>query len=230
MKLVINTQLTRAMLALAILAVATFTVATWASAAPLHRVGSDFQDASTLGQPEVVTTTTPSTCGATPASCGGTHVYTKSVNIPGSAVFITFTATGDTHDGAALLMSASVTDPTGGFKVCEAPITGGLSTAGPAGWITLQKLPSGTGGTNCNDGGGGDGDCHDNNLVFSCCVLTTPGVGGAASTIDLRLASSNGGHVFYERANIQVDASPNPKDALCAGAGLPSDYASTGGL
>jgi hypothetical protein len=217
------------MLVMAIPAVATLAIATWAGAAPLHRLSSEFQNLASLGTPEVTSVAAPLPCGGTPASCGGSSVYTKALKIPFSAVFITFTATGDTHQnsddlGAALLMSASVTDPTGGFKVCEAPFGDGLSTAGPAGWITLQKLPSGTGGTNCNDGGGGDGDCHDNNLVFSCCVLTTPGGGGADSTINLRLASSNGGVVFYERANIQVDASPNPGGTLCKGAGLPDDY------
>jgi len=230
MSLVIKTRLGRAMLAMAIPAVATLAIATGAGAAPLQRLVSDFQDATSLGQDEVKTNTLPGACTPAGLGCGGTSVYTRSVNIPFSAVFITFTATGDTHDGAALLMSASVTDPTGGKTVCDAPITGGLPDAGPVGWISLQKLPTSDAPNNCNNGGGGTADCHDNNLVFSCCVVTTPGVGGAASTINLRLASSNGGTVFYERANIQVDASPNPGGTLCAPAGLPSDYVSTGGF
>jgi hypothetical protein len=219
----INTRLAR--VAVAIPAVAVLAIATWAGAAPLHRVVSDFQDTTTLGMNEVFSTALPAAGGA-----GGSHVYTKSVNIPPNhAVYITFTATGDTHQnanafGAALLMSASVTDPAGVKTVCDAPITGGLPSAGPTGWITLQKLPTGTGATNCNDGGGGDGDCHDNNLVFSCCVVTEPGGNGTTHTIDLRLASSNGGIVFYERANINVDMSPDPGHKLCQGAGLPDDY------
>ena len=225
MRHVINTRLARVMLVMAIPAVATLAIATWVGAAPLHRLVSESQNTTSLGQDEVTSTTLPAAGGA-----GGSHVYTRTVNIPFGAVYITFTATGDTHQnsdglGAALLMSASVTDPAGVKTVCDAPITGGLPSAGPTGWITLQKLPTGTGATNCNDGGGGDGDCHDNNLVFSCCVLTTPGGGGTTHTIDLRLASSNGGIVFYERANINVDGTPNPGGTLCRGVGLPSDYA-----
>jgi hypothetical protein len=218
----INTRLAR--VAVAIPAVAVLAIATWAGAAPLHRVVSDFQDTTTLGQFEVTSTALPAAGGA-----GGSHVYTNSVNIPPNhAVYITFTATGDTHEGAALLMSASVTNPAGFTTVCEAPITGGLPTAGPTGWISLQKLPSGTGANNCNNGGGGDSDCHDNNLVFSCCVRPDPSGAGNTHSIDLKLASSNGAIVFYERANIQVDVSPNPGGKLCSGAPLPDDYSPAG--
>jgi hypothetical protein len=224
MKHISNTRL-----AVAIPAVAVLAIATWAGAAPLHRVVSDFQDTTTLGQPEVFSTALPAAGGA-----GGSHVYTKSVSIPPNhAVYITFTATGDTHQnaqglGAALLMSASVTNPAGVKTVCEAPITGGLPDAGPTGWISLQKLPSGTGANNCNDGGGGDSDCHDNNLVFSCCVLPAAGGAGNTHTVDLRLASENGAIVFYERANVQVDITPNPGDKLCTGQPLPADYSPAG--
>ncbi len=213
MSLVIKTRLARAMLVMAIPAVAIFAVATWAGAAWLSRLVSDFQTG------EITSLTAPAAGGT-----GGSHVYTKAVRIPFPVVFITFTGTGDTHGGAALLMSGSVTNPAGVTQVCASPIVSG-GAANTSGWITLQKLPAGTGGTNCNDGGGGDGDCHDNNLVFSCCVLTTPGGVGTLHTIDLRLASSNGAIVFYERANIQVDGSPNPGGKLCQGpVAVPADY------
>jgi hypothetical protein len=157
----------------------------------------------------------------------------KTLSIPFSTVYITFSAQGDIHGGAALLMQGSVTDSGGNTTVCQPMAGGGLVTAGPDGWMTLLKLPltgltgSTTPATNCNNGGGGSADCHDNTIMFSCCVNVRPDTSSPPTThtVDLRLATSIAGDAaFYERSTIYVDASPNPGDALCAGASVPGDY------
>jgi hypothetical protein len=215
------------MLALSAVSVA-FAVAT-ASAAPLHRLSADFQNDETLGGPaEIFSITTPLAGGV-----GGSHVYSKTLSIPFSTVYITFSAQGDIHGGAALLMSGSVTDSAGNTTVCEPMSGGGLGTAGPTGWMTLLKLPltgltgSTTPATNCNNGGGGSADCHDNTIMFSCCVNVRPDTSSPPTThtVDLKLATSIAGDAaFYERSTIYIDASPNPGGALCAGASVPGDY------
>lgn len=143
----------------------------------------------------------------------GLLVYSKAVFVPGkvtetAALFVTFSGTGDTHGGAALLMSCYVDFPA-------VPCMTGDTGAGPnpSGWVTLQKTPAGTGATNCNDGSGGDGDCHDNSVTYTWCTRVTAG----AHTVNLSLASSDGvSNVYYERALILVDAVHGSKAAgLC---------------
>src|SRR5436309_15704226 len=70
------------------------------SAAPLHRLSAEFQNADTLGTPEFSTTATPLAGGA-----GGTVVYDKTLSVPFKTVYVTFSGAGDTHNGAALLMT-----------------------------------------------------------------------------------------------------------------------------
>ena len=172
------------------------------SAAPLHRFSAEFQNTDSLGTPEVSTTATPLAGGA-----GGTVVYDKTLSVPFQTVYVTFSATGETHNGAALLMTALVDGVP-----CEA--FEGRADAGPSGWITLQKLPQPGVVTNCNDDGGGSADCHDNNLYFSCCAqVENP----PTHNVQIKLASSNGSRVFYERATIYIDGSPNPGGDLCQG-------------
>lgn len=213
-------KISRAWMTLALgVPAATLALASWVGAAPLHRLSSDFQDGESLGQDEVFT--------LRDTVAGGSHVYTKTLSIPFGVVYVTFSGTGDTHDGAALLMRATVTDAAGNVTVFNPLVGGGLPSAGPPGWITLQKLPVTPGPNNCNDGGGGTADCHDNNLIFSGCALVTSDGGSPPTThtVDLYLATSvSGSTVFYERASINIDASPNPGGGLCKGVGLPDDY------
>ncbi len=109
---------------------------------------------------------------------------------------------------------------------------GGGGTAGPAGWMTLNKLPTNptvdTGGTpnNCNDGSGGSADCHDNTVMFSCCLRITPDTASTKHTVEIRLASQPNpqtpltpSNAFYERSTIYIDASADPGGSLCSGVG-----------
>ena len=187
-------------------------ISTWVSAQNLERISAEFQFTPGLPGPEIQTTLIP-----TPAGTGGKVVYSKSVFVPhDGTLFVTFAGAGDTHAGgvpvagAALLMTCLVDG-----AVCQSG--SGLGTAGPSGWVTLQKMPQPTAVTNCGDGGGGSGDCHDNNINYSWCSPIDKG----PHTVALKLASSNGGIVFYERAHIYIDNTKDKKkNDLCVPAAV----------
>jgi hypothetical protein len=89
----------------------------------------------------------------------------------------------------------------------------------------MQKIPAGTGATNCNDGGGGDGDCHDNNISYQWCKTIPPildpvtGVEtGGPRTVNVRLASSDGvSIVFIEKSHYFIDATKGGSPTCTAG-------------
>ncbi len=140
-------------------------------------------------------------------TAGGISIYEKTVFVPEktNTMYITMYTTGDTHDGAAscfsCLVDGAFCNPGGqGAARCA------LGAAGPVpvpGWITLLKEPAGHAGTNCDDGVGGSGDCHDNAIAYSWCTPIEKGV----HTVQLRMASSTGGTVFVEQAHFYVDVS-----------------------
>jgi len=196
-----------------------------ANAAPLQRLAADFQNNTSVGGTgEIFTNLAPP----------GKLVYSRTLSIPFGLVYITFSAQGDVHNGSALLMKASVTDASGTETTCE-PLAGQSGPGGDGGptfphWYTLLNVPAPTTSTNCNNGGGGTGDCHDNTIMFSCCARITPDTEGddtvpaTAHTVKIRLADLPGGdgnNAFYERSTIYVDGSPNPRGTLCSGVGVP---------
>ncbi len=185
---------------------------------PVHRFSAEFQFQPSLGVDEITTTAPPAANGS-----GGTVVYSKTLFVPGHTLFVTISATGDAHtrspgSGVSSVTSLLMTCTVNGV-LCQSG--SGLATAGPSGWITLLKLPppattssitAGTATEGCNggagDGGGGPADCHDNNFSYTWCTPIMPGV----QSVQLKLASSPGGdsnNVFYERAHIYIDATPN---------------------
>ena len=200
-------------------------------ASAMHRLSAEFQNDSTVPGGEIVTTLPPVAGGT-----GGITAYSKTLSIPFDVVYVTFSAQGDTHGGAALSLSANITDSSAVTTVCQpmaGAVAGGGGTAGPAGWMTLNKLPTNpavdaVGGTpnNCNDGAGGSADCHDNTVMFSCCERITPDTASTKHTVEIRLASqpnpltpSTPTDAFYERSTIYIDASVDPGGTLCSGVG-----------
>jgi hypothetical protein len=206
----------------------------FASGTILQRLVADFQNNTSVGgDGEISTVSPPTPAPVNPATAvangiaGGNLVYTKSVSIPFPVMYVTFSAQADEHAGTALLMQATVTDSGGNTIVCQ-PLSGqtGLGGGGPnvfPQWYTLLHLPDAglANVANCNDGGGGAADCHDNAISFTCCAQVTPDSGGTTHSVNLGLASSTGGLAFYERSTIYVDGSPNPGGNLCTGHGLP---------
>jgi hypothetical protein len=220
----------------------------------LNRLSAEFQNAGG----EIFTNATAAPSPAPVGAPGGTVVYDKTLNIPSGVAYITFSAQGDTHQifdannnpipgtGSALLMTASLTDAAGNVTICQ-PMAGAKGAAlEQAPWMTLLKLPDGeTSPNNCNDGGGGVSDCHDNALMFSCCALvtcpggivkggdakaklgkgkTSDGSGGGSSSgcpqdVKISMASSNGAFVFYEDSTIYIDQSSNGDGTFCSSVG-----------
>ncbi len=217
-----KSRILRGLIMLVLPAVSIAVALATANAAPLHRLASDFQNNTTVGgSGEISTSLAPP----------GRLVYSKTLSIPFGVVYITFSAQADTHNGSALLMKASVADASGAVTTCE-PLAGqsGSGGGGPdlfPNWYTLLKLPiTEVAPLNCNDGGGGTADCHDNTIMFSCCAQIRPDTASPPTThtVNIRLADLPGGDgntAFYERSTIYVDASPNPGGDLCSGHGVP---------
>jgi hypothetical protein len=160
-------------------------------------VDNDFAGECFTGAPG---TSDPSAPGG--LSCFGTTQFVPS---SGNILRVRWSTAGDQHDGAALRIACRIRPATTGeWSFCNPTGTG----AAPGDYITKGKTPAGTDATNCNDGSGGDGDCHDNSIEMTWCV---PILGDDVYDIDLRLASSDPGGVgddlvFVEASYFYVDS------------------------
>jgi len=184
----------------------------------LQRLSAEFQNNTSLGGTGEVATVAP----AAPGGAGGVVVYSKTVEIPNDVdvFYVTFSGQGDVHNGSALLMNATVAG------ALIQPLAGQTAGGGggphvQTGWYTLLHLPQATTGTNCNDGGGGTADCHDNTIYFSGCArLETHEKEVKSATVNIKLANLPGGDAnvsFYERATIYIDGQKDEKGTLCRG-------------
>jgi hypothetical protein len=177
---------------------------------PLLRLSSEFQNVVS-GVLEASTN-----AAALPGGVGGTVTYLKTVTIPDDVdvVYVTFSAQADVHNGSALLMTAVVNGTL--IQPLLGSTVAGVHTQ--SGWWTLLHLPqAGAGVTNCNDGGGGTADCHDNTIYFSGCARVAR---GAKVPVEIKLADLPGGDnnfAFYERATIYIDGQTDPAGNLCKG-------------
>jgi hypothetical protein len=182
-------------------------------------------------------TTVTAAAGAnkfTPGSPDGALFYTKTVSVPrgSNTLYVTLYATADTHGGAAEWLSCRASPQTapGVAPLCRPSVNDGANGT-PSGWISLQKLPQDAdrplAANNCNNGGGGSADCHDNGIAYSWCVPVS--TASPVVTVDLRMATSLAGQtVFIERGHVYIDSSfifqpdrcqllgPDPQDAELA--------------
>jgi hypothetical protein len=164
-----------------------------------------------------------------PPASGGTVIYSRVVVAPPgvNTLYVTLSGTGDTHDGAASEFACLVDGQS-----CRTN-PGGVDGA-PNGWITLKKLPAALGAPNCNDGGGGPGDCHDNSIYYTWCATVRPNpFGPTPHKVAVKMATSKvGSKVFIEKVHFYVDANVGP-GGQCqrapAPAGLPGVGASEAG-
>jgi len=157
--------------------------------------------------------TTEELVGPSANDPGGTSCYGTTQFIPGSAnvLRITWSTAGDSHDGARVLLGCRIraaSSDDGEWNYCNANGTG----AAPGNYITKNHIPAGTGATNCDNGGGGDGDCHDNSIEMTWCV---PIDGDDVFDIDLRIATAPGdsedddapnGRAFVEASYFFIDS------------------------
>jgi hypothetical protein len=133
----------------------------------LKRLSAEFQNSSSVEGSGEISTNTAAGAGGT----GGLVVYSKTLKVPEEVdvLYVTFSGQGDAHQGSALLMTATVNgtlvEPLAGQTA-----GGGSGPHVQTGWYTLVHLPAANTGTNCNDGGGGTADCHDNTINFTGCA------------------------------------------------------------
>jgi|SRR6516165_1027435 hypothetical protein len=181
----------------------------------LRRLSAEFQNMTSLGTDRDIS----SSEAAEPNGSGGTPVYQKNLRVPDDVdvLYVTFSAQADVHNGGALLMNATIDGTLCQPLVGETqpPVGGGphLQT----GWYTLLIPPEPPQVTNCNDGGGGSADCHDNTIYFSCCARLSKGQGKTVP-VDIHLATlPPGSGSFYERSTIYIDGQKDEKGKLCVG-------------
>lgn len=182
-------------------------IALSANAGDLYRIASDFAKFDGTEFSTSVKGTGITGSLATPPAGGGVVIYSKAVIVPPNttSLYVTVSTTGDTHQGAAHWFACTINGVS-----CR--VNPGSVDGAPSGWISLLKLPVAIGGaSNCSDGGGGAGDCHDNNVYYTWCVRTTPSNLTAISTLRVKMATSvTGKTVFAEKAHFYVDANVGP--------------------
>jgi hypothetical protein len=151
-------------------------------------------DFNFCGEQATIDTADPNQVGV-----GGLVVYSKNVALPSNqkTMFVTISSGGDAHDGAAIWFSASVNNAP-----CNRLDSG--AAGAPNGWVALQKH---LGGTHVpGDGGGGDGDLHDNGIYYTWCCIAGLRPGGN-NLVEVRMATSDQGKtVFIERSHWYVDS------------------------
>jgi hypothetical protein len=153
----------------------------------------------------------------TPGPKDGFTFFTKKVKVPwdSNTLYVSIYTTGDAHGGAALWMSCRV---DGNFcRPSKNPK--GIDQA-PSGWIALLKVPTSAGTNNCDDGGGGPADCHDNSIAYQWCVQlpkkTWKHTGWKERTVELKLATDTEGQsVFIEKGHVYIDSSKIHGDNRC---------------
>lgn len=193
----------------------------------LHRYAANhrtFCGPNFVGPCELLTSTAPS---GTPPGSGGSVIYDKTFFVDGSinTIYVTMGATGDVHDGARSLFSASLNGSAcnpGGNPV-------GLA---PPGWVTLKRhfdlnnfYFGATGVFIPGDGGGGGSDMHDNSIYYTwCCPLDAPNNQRTHNvTVSMACLDSSGatcqtglgGTVFIEGVYFFVDGNKIKESNRC---------------
>lgn len=138
---------------------------------------------------------------------GGISIYERTVFVPfnTNVLYVTLATTGDTHGGVAscfsVLVDGEFANPGGqGAARC------GQDGENVPGWIALLKLPEDVqdpdGTNNCDQGGGGSADCHDNAINYTWCAPIEQGT----HTVQVRMAAAPDGEiVFIEQAHFLID-------------------------
>jgi hypothetical protein len=162
---------------------------------------------------ELVTTAAP-----LPNGQGGTVIYNKNFFVADdiNTLYVTISATGDTHFGARLQLACLIDgDP------CN-PGAGNPAGGAPTGWFTAKRFANynlyytgvGFGG----DGGGAAGDVHDNSIHKTWCTPFETKAG--THNVQIRMASnaspdagSAGAQVFMEAVDFTIDGARVASDA-----------------
>jgi hypothetical protein len=227
----------------AVTAVFVVLLAAQAYAQDIQRLSAQFLDfagSETASNVGACPNSALASCGGTTVpGTGGSLAYSTSVFVPFSSgpqtMYVTISAVGDNHSGQSNYVSCNVDGPTGvgtATTVCNPQNVPSVDGA-PPGWVTLTHhfaydvpdyISDGVKHTTSSaisggDGGGGTGDMHDNDYYYTWCKRVTPGT----HTINLRLGNHSGpsspvssnNFVFFEKAFVYIDVSPNPPFGAC---------------
>ena len=214
-------------------------LAVGASAQEIQRLSAQFKN---FNGTESATNVAASGSATVPGT-GGTLVYTKAVFVPflsgGEVMYVTISAVGDNHFGESNFLSCNVDGPSGVGSlstVCNpTPTSVGVDLA-PPGWVgmthhfqydtvsgcagcVVQYTSNGVPGQTAGDGGGGQGDEHDNDYYYTWCKPISPGT----HVVNLRLGNKTGlfsNVVFFEKAFIFIDVSAAPPFGACTKSSL----------
>ena len=150
---------------------------------------------------------------------GGAVIYGPvAVFAPSSGVlYITMYTNADQHRGAA----QDFTCFRNGVVCNPANLAVGPAGGAPTGWIRMQRTPAGTGATNCNQGAGGDGDCHDNTVTYLWCSRVGAGTHSVFIKQAVSAPAATGKLVFVEKSHFTIDFSSSSlgSPASCSAAG-----------
>jgi hypothetical protein len=143
---------------------------------PLNRYAANF----TAFGFELATEAAPA-----PNGQGGLVIYDQDVVVTtDNVLFVTISATGDTHDGARLQLACNVDD-----QPCQ-PGAGDPAGGAPTGWFTASRHENYNddyvGEGYAGDGGGGAGDLHDNAIYYTWCARVSHGT----RNVKIQMASS----------------------------------------
>jgi hypothetical protein len=149
---------------------------------------------------------------STPAYFGGTTFYEKTVFVPRSAntLYITVSATGDTHEGDVTQLRCEVDGN---------PCNSGFVPGDDQGWIRLQRHGGFRHLEPCCQYFVSAEDFHDNNVTYSWCATVTPGT----RVVTLKMGTENFNDVFLEGIHVFIDANAMPSGVRCTEAPLTAD-------
>jgi hypothetical protein len=148
---------------------------------------------------------------STIAAPPGALIYQKVFALPATerTLFVTLSTTGDAHEGNAIWFSVQVNG-----ALCNTGDDG--AGFAPPGWIPLQKhfdydnvtyTTGGVSGVVGGDGGGGQGDMHDNGIYYTWCCPANILKPGFNNTVQIFMATSfAGSRVFIERSHFYIDS------------------------
>ena len=137
---------------------------------------------------------------STSSTTTGVEVFSKTIFVPGGkqTLFVTFSGTGDSHNGAASRLDCFID---------------GVECNSTFGKVRLQRHSdqfTDSDGDDVFDGGNGE-DLHDNGIHYTWCAQS----GGDLHTVKLVLTSSDGGEVFVERYFVTIDVSRGKGKNTC---------------
>lgn len=156
---------------------------------PIFRLTADFRHFDATETSSDFYSSPPSDGGN-----GGHLLFQKTLVVPEdtNTVYVTLSATADTHNGAALWLSCVMDGVACNPGLVHSALVEVPCCFTRSGWVPVQKHLNWEGFPDkpiLGDGGGGGGDVHDNVVHYTWCIARGR-TDAAPTTIQVRIASS----------------------------------------